>query len=244
MAVQLPSGRPTSIVGSASRSNSPANARSKSSAEPVGVERGEEADLAEVDREHGDAGAGELAQRGQDRPVAAEHDAEVGVGVVMSRRARSPPPARGRACAISSASNTSVAPARRAAAMSSPSASAEPPLRRRWVITTALTRRPRRAARRRRRPRGRPPPATRTSRGCPPGPGRPEEAKPSTAAPSSCPQAATAPSAARRASGSRTTPPRLHVLAPRLELRLDHRERVEALRGARPARPGAPCAAR
>src|SRR4051794_10477968 len=51
-------------------------------AQPVGVQRGEEADLAEVDREHGDAGAGEGAQAGEDRAVAAEHDAEVDVGVV------------------------------------------------------------------------------------------------------------------------------------------------------------------
>ena len=48
-------------------------------AEPVGVDRGEEADLAEVDREHRDAGAGVVAQRGEDRAVAAEHDAEVGL---------------------------------------------------------------------------------------------------------------------------------------------------------------------
>ena len=52
IAVQLPSGRPTAIAGSSSVSNSPANARSKSLAEPVGIDRGEEADLAEVDREH------------------------------------------------------------------------------------------------------------------------------------------------------------------------------------------------
>src|SRR4029077_4161905 len=48
----------------------------------VGVERGEEADLAEVDREHGDAGAGEVAQAGEDGAVAAEHDAEFDVAVV------------------------------------------------------------------------------------------------------------------------------------------------------------------
>ena len=36
IAVQLPSGRPTEIVGSSSVSNSPANARSKSRASPSG----------------------------------------------------------------------------------------------------------------------------------------------------------------------------------------------------------------
>ena len=47
--------------------------------EAVGVDRGEEADLAVVDGEHRDAGAGVAAQRGEDRAVAAEHDAEVDV---------------------------------------------------------------------------------------------------------------------------------------------------------------------
>ena len=55
--------------------------------------------------------------------------------------------------------------------------------------------------------RARPRPARRTSRGCPSGPGRPEEAKPSTAAPCARALCATATSAARRSSGARTTPP-------------------------------------
>ena len=45
----------------------------------VPLDRGEKADLAEVDREHGDAGAGVAAQRGQDRAVAAEGEADVDV---------------------------------------------------------------------------------------------------------------------------------------------------------------------
>ena len=43
----------------------------------VALDRGEEADGAEVDPEDGHAGAGEAAQRVQDRAVAAEHQAEV-----------------------------------------------------------------------------------------------------------------------------------------------------------------------
>ena len=57
--------------------------------EPVRVERGEEADLAEVDREHRHAGARVLAQRGEDRAVAAHHDAEV--DVARERRVDSMP---------------------------------------------------------------------------------------------------------------------------------------------------------
>ena len=82
IAVQLPSGRPTSMVGQLEPLEVAGERAVEVLAQPVGVERGEEADLAEVDREHGDAGAGEVAQAGEDRAVAAEHDAEVDVGVV------------------------------------------------------------------------------------------------------------------------------------------------------------------
>ena len=59
-----------------------------------------------------------------------------------------------------------------------------------------------------RRP-GRPRPARRSSPGCRPGPGSPEEAKPSTDSPSSSrANRPTATSAPRRSSGERTTPPR------------------------------------
>ena len=52
----------------------------------VGVDGGEEADLAEVHREDGHARAGVGPQRAQDRAVAAERDAEVDVGQARSRR--------------------------------------------------------------------------------------------------------------------------------------------------------------
>ena len=45
----------------------------------LGRHRREEADPAEVDADHGDGGAEEPVQRPQHRPVAAEHDGEVGV---------------------------------------------------------------------------------------------------------------------------------------------------------------------
>ena len=57
----------------------------------VALDRGEEADGAEVDAEDRDAGAGETAQRVEDRAVAAEHEAEVGL-----RRAAARPPRRPR----------------------------------------------------------------------------------------------------------------------------------------------------
>ena len=43
----------------------------------LALDRREEADLAEVDAEHGHARAGEFAQRGQDRAVAAEREGEI-----------------------------------------------------------------------------------------------------------------------------------------------------------------------
>ena len=78
-ALQVPSGRPTEIVGSSIVSNSPRERALEVVGEAVGVDRGEEADLAVVDGEHRDAGAGVAAQRGEDRAVAAEDDAEVDV---------------------------------------------------------------------------------------------------------------------------------------------------------------------
>ena len=119
-----------------------ANARSKSVAEPVGVDRGEEPDLAEVDREHRDAGARVVAQRGEDRAVAAEHDAEVDVVDSSARRARRPSPGRERrACGVSSASKRSI-DARAARARRDAARAARPRSRaaRRWVSTVARAR--------------------------------------------------------------------------------------------------------
>ena len=69
----------TSSPGSSIISNSPAKARSRPSLELVALDRGEEPDRAEVDAEHRDAGAGEVAQGVKDRAVAAEDEAEVGL---------------------------------------------------------------------------------------------------------------------------------------------------------------------
>ena len=52
--------------------------------ERVRLDRREEADASEVDAEHGHAGAEEAPQRPQHRPVAAEHDREVGARDVAS----------------------------------------------------------------------------------------------------------------------------------------------------------------
>ena len=54
----------------------------------VGVDRGQEADLAEVHGEDRDARPRVAAQRPQDRPVAAERDAELDVVGELARRAR------------------------------------------------------------------------------------------------------------------------------------------------------------
>ena len=77
----------------------------------------------------------------------------------------------------------------------------------------------------------------RTSRGCPPGPGSPDGAKPSTDAPS----AARTPRRRDRLAAQRRVAHHAALadaLAPDLELRLDHRQAVEPRRGARRARPG------
>ena len=72
-----PGARPRSSAARSCRTRPRTRARSP----PRGrwVDRGQEADLAVVDREHRHAGAGVAAQRGQDRAVAAEDDAEVDV---------------------------------------------------------------------------------------------------------------------------------------------------------------------
>ena len=78
-ALQVPSGRPTEIVGQLDRVELAGERAREVLLEPVGVDRGQEADLAVVDGEHGDAGAGVAAQRREDRAVAAEDEAEVDV---------------------------------------------------------------------------------------------------------------------------------------------------------------------
>ena len=214
------------------RSNSPANARSKSSASPSGSSVARKPTSPKL-----------IANTGT--PVPANSRSAVRIvpspPSTMQRSASasccstsSIPVPRSRPCLrTSSASNTSVAPARRAAATSSPRASAEPPLRRRWVITTALTRRPRRAARRRRRPRAPPSPSHTNVSRLPAGPGQARGGEAQH-------RGAQLLRAGRH--GAQRGAPRLgvahhaaaaHVLAAGLELRLDHRERVEALGGAR-----------
>ena len=92
IAVQLPVGAPDRDRRQLERLELARERAVEVVAEPVRVERGEEADLAEVDREHRHAGARVLAQRGEDRAVAAEHDAEVDVVCAAPRRSRRPSP--------------------------------------------------------------------------------------------------------------------------------------------------------
>ena len=208
IAVQIPSGRPTEIAGSSSVSKSPANARSKSPSSPSGSTRGQEADLAEVDGEHRHAGAGVAAQRGEDRAVAAEHDAEVdvvgAVGLELEPVARR----RARACAVSSASKRSVD-------AGAPGGGDQLAQRGRGLGGAAVGEHARRlhtldlraAARVGTAPGGRPRPSHTNVSRLPAGPGRPDGAKPSTAAPSARARAATDDDRLARSAGSRTTPP-------------------------------------
>ena len=70
----------------------------KPSSRSLGLDRGQEADRAVVDGEHGHVAAGEAAQAGQDRAVAAQDQRQVGVGRRGRRRAPRPRAARSRAC--------------------------------------------------------------------------------------------------------------------------------------------------
>ena len=91
---------------------SPANARSHSRLELVGGDRRQEADAAVVDAEHRDAGT-EVAREGlEHHPVAAEHDDEIGAGLVAVDHRRRPLPAataRTRSDASSAPSRTTSA---------------------------------------------------------------------------------------------------------------------------------------
>ena len=103
----------------------------------LAVDRGQEADLAEVDREHRHAGAGVPAQGGQDRAVAAEREADVDVDpaldVDLEPRAR----ARGGACA--SPRDRRTGSRRRPRAISiSESIAGRVSDGRRWVSTVAV----------------------------------------------------------------------------------------------------------
>ena len=104
---------PSSSASSAGRSiisNSPAKARREPVVELVALDRGEEADGAEVDPEDRHAGARVVAQRVEDRAVAAEHEAEVGRSRAAPRRPRCPPRRR-RAWRARRRSATSASPA-------------------------------------------------------------------------------------------------------------------------------------
>ena len=67
-------------------SNSAPKARGEAQVQLLALGRGEEADGAEVDREHRHVRVGEVAHRLQDRAVAAEHQAEVGPAVEVGER--------------------------------------------------------------------------------------------------------------------------------------------------------------
>ena len=215
IAVQTFWGRPTSIVGQLQDLEVAREGAVEVAAQAVGVERGEEADLAVVDREHRHARARVLAQRGEDRPVAAQHDAEVG----PAARRRADLDALGglerELARLLLVEHAAWRPRAARRPISSRSASLVPSIRR-WVMTATVMPRPPRARRRRRSSApARPPSASHANVSrLPFGPGSPDGAKPSTAAPSERAQSATAATAARRASGSRTTPPRLTPARP------------------------------
>ena len=120
IAAYAPSRTCSASAGSVSTSNSPDSAFGSRVSALGRVDRRQEPDLAEVDREHRHARAGVAAQRAQDRAVAAEHDAEV--DVIGQRRVELDPLPRLR-CSflrVSSSSKRSVTPASRAQAISVP----------------------------------------------------------------------------------------------------------------------------
>ena len=185
-------------------------------AELVALDRGEEADRAEVEAEDGHVGARVGAQRLQDRAVAAEHETEVGLPVERRRAARGRRRRR-RACRalvlgrIDRAAGSFAARDGRAhglggllglgvgeqdRARSRPAATgrsltARPRSIARSQISTAAPARARR---------------TNVSR-LPFGPGSPRTRSRARRARHRRPRSATARSASRRSSGSRTTPP-------------------------------------
>ena len=207
----------------------------------VALDRGEEADGAEVDAEDRHAGAGEAAQRVQDRAVAAEHEAEVRARLVagddLDARRRPRRAWRARPLCRPGASRPRGRPRRRPATASVAAGGCE------WVTSAAVFTGPtstaacdRRvevvdAAGRRRRTRGR-------SRGCPSGPGRPEEATPRTGRPSSTRGVGDGEDRLA-AVGDVADDAAADPLAAELELRLDHRQRLAARApGRRPRRAG------
>ena len=80
---RLPSNRPRGPA-SETVSNSPAKARARPALEVVGLGGREEPDRAVVDPEDRDFGARIAPQGAQDRPVAAEREAEVDVVGMLS----------------------------------------------------------------------------------------------------------------------------------------------------------------
>ena len=106
-----PSPRPR---GRAARSprRSPRRPASQALGDPLPLDGGEEPDRAEVDPEDRHPGAGVAPQRPEDRAVAAEHQAEVGVARAARRR-RSIPSAAAPCFSASSGVATSSAPASR-----------------------------------------------------------------------------------------------------------------------------------
>ena len=153
------------------------------------------------------------AQRAQDRAVAAERHAQL--GIERERRVESPrprPPPRPGACAVSSVSSVSTAPAATAIAARSRSAAAVSSGRP-CVSTLIVLRRssadrpPARPPRDRRAIRARPRRARRTSRCCPSDPAGPRAGSRAPRRRARRAAAATSSSARRRSAPSRTTPP-------------------------------------
>ena len=221
----------TSSVGSSTTSVSPANARASPSSISSGRHRREEADAAEVDADHRDAGAEEPVQRAQHRPVAAEHDREVGVvavrrqllGPSSARRARrrtrlrraraaraprrSPPGRRG----VTTATVRRAQPTASSIQPSSSSGSRAPCRWTRWRKNSRF----------------------------PFGPGRPESTTPATSASHAEGRLGDSREHSSARLGSRDDAALADLAAPGLELRLDEHERLPA----RARRAGAPAAA-
>ena len=220
--------------------------RSNPLVELVVVDGGEEADLAEVDGEDGHAGARRSARSAaQDRAVAAEHD---GRSLSLVGSSLDPAPSRLPSPCFSASSGgnrTSIPAVRRPARSGRPQRVRRSPAvgraeRRDRRAAGALTARPRAPRRGRSTRPGRAASAiqTKLSR-LPAGPGRPEEAKPSTDVAERAGEAL----AGGRERGAPVGGVADHAALadappPDLELRLDESQAVEPLGGAPPSTAG------
>ena len=235
--VPEPSSR--SSAGRSTTSNSPASARFEAGRQAVAVDRRQEADPAEVDREHGHVGIGAAAQRPQRRAVAAEHEADVGIvdrraigvvdGVELQLRRRRPwPPRSGVSIPFFVSSGRMVGDDRRALDRASRRVRFDPAHRCR-LRSRSLAAAARRSSDAGARALAAPDEALAIA-------GRPGQARRAEAlnaeARARAPSRATSTSASTRSRGIAHDAALADPLAPDLELRLDQRDQVEARRRA------------